>query len=51
MRTFELPWRSSEIDHRDAGFEDAKWLHKALYYETTTTIYLEILLDVLNLLC
>lgn len=48
MRTFELPWRSSEIDHRDAGFEDAKWLHKALYYETTN---LETLLDVLNLLC
>lgn len=43
MRTSECPWRSSEIDHPEAGLKDAKWLHKATYYGLTTTTYPEIL--------
>lgn len=50
MRTSECSRRSSEIDLRDAGLKDAKWLHKAMYYGLTTTTYLEIL-DVLHHLC
>ena len=49
--TSECPGRSYEIDHRDAGMEDVTWLHTAMYYESTTATYLEILLDALHLLC
>lgn len=49
--TSECPWRSYEIDHRDAGLGGVTWLHTAMYYELMTATYLEILLDALHLLC